>query len=76
MSDRPSVLGWTATAKACVRLAEHRPHIWGPNYEHLCKGHPEAAAPDGALGRCQVLIQCHHETGHEGGHEGREEVEA
>lgn len=33
-----------------------------------------AVAPDPALGRCQVLIQCHRETGHEGGHEAREEA--
>jgi hypothetical protein len=29
-------------------------------------------APDLALGRCQVLVQCHLETGHQGAHEGRE----
>jgi len=28
---------------------------------------------DSALGRCQVLLQCHRETGHAGGHEAREE---
>ncbi len=28
-------------------------------------------APDVALGRCQVLIQCHREIGHDGGHEAR-----
>jgi hypothetical protein len=33
----------------------------------------EPEPPDTALGRCQVLLQCHRETGHVGGHEAREE---
>jgi hypothetical protein len=33
-----------------------------------------SGAPDSALGRCQVLIQCHRETGHEGRHEATEET--
>ncbi len=33
------------------------------------------AAPDEALGRCPVLIQCHRETGHEGPHEARETLD-
>jgi hypothetical protein len=32
-------------------------------------GAPPGEAPDAALGRCQVTLQCHRETGHEGGHE-------
>jgi ribosomal protein L37E len=32
-------------------------------------GYSEA---DSALGRCQVMVQCHRETGHQGGHEARE----
>ncbi|SRR6266568_1776370 len=32
-------------------------------------------ALDAALGRCQVMLQCHRETGHDGGHEARETLD-
>ncbi len=32
-------------------------------------------SPDAALGRCQVMLQCHRETGHEGSHEARETLD-
>ncbi len=43
-------------------LTEDRPPLPGPN----------ALSRTGALGRCQVMLQCHRETGHGGDHEARE----
>ena len=66
--------------RGCGVTHPHESHIWpsAPGitgfYMH-CPGSVGAVAmaPDGALGRCQAMIQCHHETGHQGGHEAREE---
>jgi len=43
--------------------------------EELARGQGHSA-PDSALGRCQVLLQCHRETGHEGAHEAKEAASA
>jgi hypothetical protein len=39
-----------------------KPDIFAATYEPV-------TTLDSALGRCQVLLQCHRETGHAGGHE-------
>ena len=38
----------------------------------VARGSAGVDAPDAALGRCPVMIQCHLETGHQGAHEARE----
>ncbi len=53
------------SAKAQMLLLAGLPHI----RRHI-SSMPDV--PDGALGRCQVMLQCHRETGHGGDHEARE----
>jgi hypothetical protein len=42
-------------------------------YDAMQRFEQASEPPDMALGRCQVMLQCHREMGHAGGHAAREE---
>jgi hypothetical protein len=79
-TNSPTMGGLVPPRRWCGVEHPHESHIWAQpsgmtGFYVNCPGSTGAAAvaPDTADGRCQVLLQCHRETGHAGGHEAREE---